>query len=107
MRSQTPDEMKRKNNTRSSKTSDDLEVITKVQTYFPSRGTSDAADPDETSDPANPIEVDTRHYCKFCGRKREERFMRVYGRAAYGKKSWICADDQKLCLRIRKYKKGY
>lgn len=50
---------------------------------------------------SNPIETDTRHYCKFCKRKRDERFMHVVGSAAFGKKSWACADDFKVCQAIQ------
>lgn len=50
---------------------------------------------------ANPVEHDTRHYCRHCKRKREERFMIVIGRAAFGKNSWACNDDRKLCAAIR------
>lgn len=49
---------------------------------------------------SSPIETDTRHYCKFCKRKREERFMHVVGQAKFGKKSWACADNFKVCKSI-------
>lgn len=50
---------------------------------------------------ANPVEQDTRHFCRFCKRRREERFMRIVGRGAFGKNSWCCNDDTKLCQAIR------
>jgi len=53
---------------------------------------------------ANPVEADTRHYCRFCKRKREERFMRIVGRGAFGKNSWCCSDDTKICFSIRDQK---
>ena len=53
---------------------------------------------------SSPIETDTRHYCRQCKRKREERFMHVVGMAKFGKRSWQCADNFKICKSIHRAK---
>lgn len=51
-------------------------------------------------------EVDKRHYCKYCKRKRDEKYMRKAGRARYGKDSWACLDERSCC-KVRKLKLGF
>ena len=52
---------------------------------------------------SNKILSDKRHYCRYCKRKRDESFMEVTGRAAFGKDSWTCLDGAG-CLSIQKVK---
>jgi len=88
---------------RSRKTSDVVQVEKVHRSFQRSSG------PNQTSDDleaANPIEVDTRHYCRLCKRKREERFMRVFKRAAFGKMSWVCADDVAMCRAVMTLKQN-
>lgn len=85
-----------------------VDVIEKVHTSYRSTRPGKTSDEDllETSD-AEQVTIDKRHYCRHCKRKRDESFMRIVGHGAFGKKSWACSDDEKVCLAIRKLKYGF
>ena len=51
----------------------------------------------ETSDK---VLSDKRHYCTHCKRKRDQSFMEVVGRGAFGKDSWACI-DRKTCMTVK------
>lgn len=80
-----------------------IDVQERTYIFYRTDKTSDK-DPDKTS---YTIEIEKRHYCTHCGRKRDESFMKIVGAGAFGKKRWACDDDTRSCLAIRKIKKGF
>lgn len=100
--------MKRKS---SHKTSDTvrqrtgIKVEERVYTFFRTPGsyqTSDMADEDDQD--VSKIEIDQRHYCRRCKRKRNESKMEKVGKGAFGKDRWLCKDDTASCKKIAQLK---
>lgn len=84
------------------KTSDVILVEKLHRSFVSRRGPNQTSDDDLPEDLAR-IEVDVRHYCRHCKRKRAERHMEKAGRARFGKNSWRCIDRFE-CSQVAKLK---
>lgn len=77
-------------------------LVEKVHRSFVSSRAQKTSDEDLPED-LHRIEIDVRHYCRRCKRKRAERHMEMIGRARFGKNSWACLDRFE-CSQVAKLK---
>jgi len=75
-----------------------IQVEERVYTFYRTPGSYQTSYEDQED--VSKIEIDQRHYCRRCGRKRNESKMEISGRGAYGKSSWTCKDDPASCRKI-------